>query len=51
MKNNPHKVTLFELFNLVLFYALVIWLGTSAFYLGSSAIQGAADGYSVQQRH
>jgi hypothetical protein len=34
---------------LVLFYALAIWLGTSAFYMGSNAIQGAASGYSVHQ--
>ena len=32
---------------LVLFYALAIWLGTSAFYMGSNAIQGAASGGSV----
>jgi len=34
---------------LVLFYALAIWLGTSAFYVGSDAIQGAASGYSTHQ--
>ena len=33
---------------LVLFYALAIWLGASAFYMGSDAMQGAASGYSAQ---
>jgi hypothetical protein len=34
---------------LVLFYALAIWLGTSAFYMGSDAMQGAASGHSAHQ--
>ena len=32
---------------LLLVYALAIWLGTSAFYIGSDAIQGAASGGSI----
>jgi len=43
------KVSPFELLNLVLVYALAIWLGTSAFYMGTDAIQGAASGGSVHQ--
>jgi hypothetical protein len=34
---------------LVLFYALAIWLGASAFYMGSDATQGATSGYSAHQ--
>ena len=43
------ETRLYHLLPLALVYALAIWLGTSAFYIGSGAIQGAASGYSVHQ--
>jgi len=43
------KISPFEFINLLLVYALAIWLGTSAFYMGSDAIQGAASGGSIHQ--
>jgi hypothetical protein len=38
-----------QAFSLLAMYALTIWLGTSAFYMGNDAIQGAASGYSAHQ--
>ena len=43
------KISFFEFLNLMVGYALAIWLGTSAFYMGTDAIQGAASGGSVHQ--